>query len=75
VIADIIHSLEFRVVQRGLLLDCFIRSDPYVGGIKSVHNLSHELRETDAGLVVVVDEYRAAKGIVAVDDFMEEVES
>ncbi len=74
-IVGMVHSLELLGVKPKRPLESFIRPVRYVGGTKNVQHLLHELRKTDEGLAVVVDEYGTAKGIVTAEDIMEEVVS
>ncbi len=73
VIVGMVHSLMLLGVDPDLPLESFIRPVRYVGGSKNVQQLLQELRKTDEGLAVVLDEYGTAKGIVTAEDIMEEV--
>ncbi len=73
VIVGMVHSLMLLGVDPELPLESFIRPVRYVGGSKNVQQLLQELRKTDEGLAVVLDEYGTAKGIVTAEDIMEEV--
>ncbi|NNJ95626.1 MAG: HlyC/CorC family transporter [Gammaproteobacteria bacterium] len=72
-IVGMVHSLELLGVEPDCALESFIRPVRYVGGTKNVQSLLRELRKTDEGLAVVVDEYGTARGIVTAEDIMEEV--
>ena len=72
-IVGMVHSLVLLGVDPKRPLEPFIRPVRYVGGMKSVQQLLQELRGTDEGLAVVLDEYGTAKGIVTAEDIMEEV--
>jgi CBS domain containing-hemolysin-like protein len=74
-IIGMVHSLELLGIEPETPLDAFIRPVRYVGGTKNVQSLLHELRKTDEGLAVVIDEYGVARGIVTAEDIMEEVVS
>ena len=74
-IVGMVHSLELLDVDPECPLQPYIRPVRYVGGTKNVQSLLQELRKTDEGLAVVVDEYGTAKGIVTAEDIMEEVVS
>jgi len=73
VIVGMVHSLELLGIEPERALQPFIRPVKYVGGNKSVQRLLQELRKTDEGMAVVVDEYGTARGIVTAEDIMEEV--
>lgn len=75
VIVGMIHSLELLGVDPASPLESFIRPVRYVGGNKNVQHLLQELRKTDEGMAVVVNEYGTARGIVTAEDIMEEVVS
>ncbi len=72
-IVGMVHSLELLGVEPDRPLKEFIRPVRYVGGSKNVQQLLQELRKTDEGLAVVIDEYGAARGIVTAEDIMEEI--
>ena len=72
-IVGMVHSLMLLGVDPDLPLESFIRPVRYVGGTKSVQQLLQELRKTDEGLAVVLDEYGSARGIVTAEDIMEEI--
>jgi CBS domain containing-hemolysin-like protein len=74
-IVGMVHSLELLGVEPERPLEEFIRPVRYVGGTKNVQQLLQELRKTDEGLGVVVDEYGTARGIVTAEDIMEEIVS
>jgi len=74
-IVGMVHSLELLGVEPDRPLESFIRPVRYVGGMKNVQRLLQELRKTDEGLAVVIDEYGSARGIVTAEDIMEEVVS
>lgn len=75
IIVGMVHSLELLGVEPDRPLDSFIRPVKYVAGSKNVQRLLQELRKTDEGMAVVVDEYGTSKGIVTAEDIMEEVVS
>jgi len=72
-IVGMVHSLELLGVEPESPLDSFLRPVRFVGGTKNVQQLLQELRKTDEGLAVVVDEYGSARGIVTAEDIMEEI--
>ena len=74
-IVGMVHSLELLGVEPERPVEEFIRPVRYVGGTKNVQQLLQELRKTDEGLGVVVDEYGTARGIVTAEDIMEEIVS
>ncbi|MCP3867820.1 MAG: CBS domain-containing protein [Gammaproteobacteria bacterium] len=74
-IVGMVHSLELLGVDSSSPLETYIRPVRYVGGTKNVQQLLQELRKTDEGLAVVLNEYGTAKGIVTAEDIMEEIVS
>jgi len=74
-VVGMVHSLELLGVESERPLESFIRPVRYVGGTKNVQRLLQELRKTDEGMAVVIDEYGTARGIVTAEDIMEEIVS
>jgi CBS domain containing-hemolysin-like protein len=74
-VVGMVRTLELLGVDREQPITQFIRPVKYISGGKNVQHLLQELREIDETFAVVVDEFGAARGIVTIEDIMEEVVS
>jgi len=72
-ITGMLHSFYLLGENPDEKVKSFARTPYYVPEAKYVDELLDEMKEGIAGLAVVIDEYGAAVGIIALEDILEEV--
>lgn len=72
-IVGIIDALELLGEDPSLAIKPYIKQVSYAPGSKSIQDLLLDMRRTGDEIVVVVDEFGGAEGIVCIEDILEEV--
>jgi CBS domain containing-hemolysin-like protein len=72
-VVGVLHALDVLGLDLDRPIETHVRAARFVPGSKSNKELLLELRNDGSELAVVVDEFGGAKGIVTIEDIMEEV--
>jgi putative hemolysin len=72
-IVGVLDTLELLGVAQDEPIDPFVKPVPYVPPGKSIQDLLVAMRKEGAQMIVVVDEFGGAEGIVSIEDILEEV--
>jgi putative hemolysin len=72
-IVGMLDTLELLGVDQTMPISAFIKPVSYVAPAKSIHDLLVDMRKKGEQMMVVVDEYGGAEGIVSIEDILEEV--
>ena len=72
-VIGVLHALEFLGMPPDEPIQAYIRPVRYVSGSKQIKELLLELRQARETFAVVVDEFGGSRGIVTIEDIMEEV--
>jgi len=72
-VVGMINMLELLTVDPDEPISDYTRSVTYVPGARSIRDLLMDMRHDGDAMVVVVDEFGGAEGIVTMEDIMEDV--
>ncbi len=72
-IVGVIDTLDLLGIELDQLLDPYIRPVDYVPGSRIIQDVLLDMRHTKREIVVVLDEFGGSRGIVTLEDIMEEV--